>query len=73
MNLRIGSVAHLCQAPDSVIMPLIMRPSLARAGSAKTHADDCAQSAARVMQVMRATHMSDRDHRPEMHNDKRYE
>ena len=45
MNFRIGSVRSLCQAPDRVMMPLIMPPQLgASRTSEKTMPIDCVQS-----------------------------
>ena len=49
MNFRIGSSRSLCQAPDSVMMPLIMPPQLgANRISEKTMPTDCAQSGSAV-------------------------
>ncbi len=48
-NFRIGSVRSLCQAPDKVMMPLIMPPQDgASRMSEKTMPSDCAQSGSAV-------------------------
>ena len=44
MNLMIGSVLSLCQAPDNVMMPLIMPPHEgASRMTENTMPSDCAQ------------------------------
>ncbi len=49
MNLRIGSVRSLCQAPDRVIMPLIMPPQDGASSSTEnTMPIDPTQSGRRV-------------------------
>ena len=48
-NFRIGSVRSLCQAPDSVIMPLIMPPQDGASRiSENTIPSDCVQSGSAV-------------------------
>ena len=45
MNFRMGSVRSLCQAPDSVMMPLIMPPQEgASSRTENTMPSDCTQS-----------------------------
>ena len=45
MNFRIGSSRSLCQAPDKVMMPLIMPPQDGASRiNEKTMPSDCAQS-----------------------------
>ena len=49
MNLRIGSVRSLYQAPESVMMPLIIPPQEgASSSSENTMPIDCTQSGSEV-------------------------